>query len=416
MTYMTELHQKVQNPQRLAALEDTALLDSPSEAVFDRYTRLATRSLEAPVALISLVDRHRQFFKSHCGLAEPLASRREIPLSHSFCQHVVGRSAPLIVEDARTDPNLCDNLAIDDFSVIAYLGIPLTSPQGQILGSFCVIDTRPRRWTEREIEILRDLATSVCAEIELRQLSQQVLRDHTRLQKLELQRDELVYFLVHDMRNALSSLMAGLDLIARQGDDRSRVGEFREIARSSGQMLLRMLSDILDVGRMEFRGPELSLAPIDPAVLVESASHEVAHLAKLKRIELTTDSAQSLPVVRGDKDKLRRVLVNLLSNAIHHTPGGGRITIAVTVQSVPPMLQIAVIDTGRGIPLEMQEKIFEKFVQPNKGESRRESSGLGLYFCKQVVEAHGGQIRVTSEPGQGSVFRFTLPYGEEADV
>jgi GAF domain-containing protein len=156
------------NPDRLKALNERVLLDTPAEEAFDRMTRLASYILKVPVSLVSLVDSDRQFFKSAVGLPEPWASQRETPLSHSFCQHVVVTNSPLVIEDAREHPLVYDNLAIPDLNVIGYLGIPLTTAQGEGLGSFCAIDSTPRQWTEREIYIMQELATSVMTEIELR--------------------------------------------------------------------------------------------------------------------------------------------------------------------------------------------------------------------------------------------------------
>ena len=153
---------------RLEVLRLTGLMDSPAEASFDRLTRLAARLLHAPVALVSLVDDCRQFFKSAVGLPEPWASARETPLSHSFCQYVVRTSRPLIVADAREHPLVRENLAIADLGVIAYLGIPLVTSEGEVLGSFCAIDGQVRCWAPDDVETMTDLAASVAAEIELR--------------------------------------------------------------------------------------------------------------------------------------------------------------------------------------------------------------------------------------------------------
>ena len=156
------------DPARLAALRRSALLDTPVEAAFDRLTRLATTILGVPVSLVSLVDGDRQFFKSAVGLPEPWASRRETPLSHSFCQHVVRDAMPLVVPDARLDPMLSSNLAISELGVVAYAGIPIMTSDGHALGSFCAIDSKPRAWTEHEISILGELTALVVSEIELR--------------------------------------------------------------------------------------------------------------------------------------------------------------------------------------------------------------------------------------------------------
>ena len=156
------------DPARLAALHESALLDAPVSESFDRLTRFATAALHTPVALVSLVDVDRQFFLSSVGLGEPWATARETPLSHSFCQHVVSSGQPLIVTDARQHPLVCDNLAIRDLGVIAYAGVPLVDPTGAVLGSFCAIDTVPRRWDDAEVAILRDLAAQAQTELALR--------------------------------------------------------------------------------------------------------------------------------------------------------------------------------------------------------------------------------------------------------
>jgi GAF domain len=163
-----DLAKALAEPGRLAALQDAALLDSPPEEPFDRLARLAARVVNAPVALVSGVDRDRQFFKSCLGLPEPWASQRETPLSHSFCQHVVAAKEPVIVSDARRDQRMLDNLAIRDLGVIAYLGMPLITRDGYAVGTLCVIDHEPRIWTNEEISLIKDIAAAVVTEITMR--------------------------------------------------------------------------------------------------------------------------------------------------------------------------------------------------------------------------------------------------------
>jgi PAS domain S-box-containing protein len=168
----------LKDSDRLAALARTGLLDSEAEPSFDRLARLASKLLGTPVALVSLVDANRQFFKSCVGLPEPWATRRQTPLSHSFCQHVVTSREPLVIEDARLDPQVKDNPAIAELNVIAYLGVPLAIDD-QIIGSFCAIDNTPRTWTTDDVEILRDLAESVVTEIRLRADRSEMARQRT---------------------------------------------------------------------------------------------------------------------------------------------------------------------------------------------------------------------------------------------
>jgi len=157
----------VTDPERVEAVRATGLLDSDVTPEFDRVARLAAHVLNAPVALVSLVDADRQFFKSCLGLPEPWSSERGSPLSHSFCQHPVASREPLLVDDAREHPVLRDNLAIRDMGVIAYAGVPLIDADGFALGTLCVIDSRPRHWTTHQLQLLRDLAASVVTEISL---------------------------------------------------------------------------------------------------------------------------------------------------------------------------------------------------------------------------------------------------------
>lgn len=146
------------SPPRTAALKESALLDSPEDERIDRLTRLTASLLGVPVALVSVVDADRQFFKSQTGLPEPWRSRRQTPLSHSFCQWVVAGDEEVVVGDALSHPVLQSNLAIRDLNVLAYAGVPFRARPGEPLGSFCAIDHRRREWQANELAVLRDLS------------------------------------------------------------------------------------------------------------------------------------------------------------------------------------------------------------------------------------------------------------------
>ena len=160
----------IRNVSRLSALQRLDLLDTPPEAALDRLTRIACRVLHAPVGLVSLIDRDRQFFKSCVGLPEPIASKRQTPVSESVCQHVVATGRPLIIEDVRCHPLVKLNSTIEEMGIVAYAGIPLVTSTGHTIGSFCVIDSRPRAWTFDDVETLQELATCVMHELEGRKL------------------------------------------------------------------------------------------------------------------------------------------------------------------------------------------------------------------------------------------------------
>ena len=153
---------------RLDALRLVGLLDTSPEEPFDRLTRLAARLLAAPTAAIGLIDAERQFIKSGFGLPAPVAATRSLPLTHSFSRHLIETGLPFVVEDAREHPLLRDSPTIAELGLVAYLGVPLLSFDGFVLGSISVLDTRPRRWEPADVEALETLAAAAMNEIELR--------------------------------------------------------------------------------------------------------------------------------------------------------------------------------------------------------------------------------------------------------
>jgi PAS domain S-box-containing protein len=190
---------------RLVALRRCRLLDTEPEEAFDRVVRLAARLLGAPVALVTLVEPHRQFFKSAIGLSEPVASGRETPLSHSFCQHVVTRNAPLVVEDVRAHPLVKDNAVVPD--VLAYLGVPLRAPSGEVLGSLCVLGSEPRAWSAEDERALEDLAAVLTDELELREVA--------RKREAEVQAHAAINALTEASFDAIADIFFILDLDGR---------------------------------------------------------------------------------------------------------------------------------------------------------------------------------------------------------
>jgi diguanylate cyclase (GGDEF)-like protein len=181
---------RIASPARLAALRDTGLLDGSSNAVLDRLTRLVTRLLGVPVALVSLVDDRGQHFPGLTGLGGWAGEQRSTPLSHSFCKHVVVAESLLVVEDASLHPLVKDNGAFTELGVVAYAGVPLRNEEGHTLGALCAIDTNPVEWSAEQLSILEDLAAAAMAEIELRASIRALVSTQVKLQAM-VSRDEL---------------------------------------------------------------------------------------------------------------------------------------------------------------------------------------------------------------------------------
>lgn len=398
----------VQDPQRLAALHHTTLLDSPAEAAFDRLTRLATTLLQVPIALVSLVDAHRQFFKSCVGLPEPWATQRETPLSHSFCQHVVASSVPLLIPDAREHPLVRDSLAIADLGVVAYLGVPLTTSTGDTLGSFCVIDTQPRAWTAAELAIVQELAASAVTEIELRrqtEVAYQALRAY----------DELLGMVSHDLKNPVSVIRGYANLMQRwltpgrpPEVEQLRAG-VHQIDRAAAA-LVRQIDELLDTARLQAgQGVELAGEPTDLVALARGVCESQQQTTARHQLRLET----TLPSLVGaiDPARIQRVLMNLVANAITYSPAGGEIVVGVQQQEEAAAAWgvLSVRDHGLGIPAADVPHIFARFHRATNVRGRIAGTGLGLTSVRQIVEQHGGSIDVTTAEGVGSTFTVRLP-------
>ena len=149
------------NASRLAVLNETDLLDATGEGVFDDLVEVAARALRAPIAAVTLLDARREVLLSSRGFPEPWASSHAVPLSHSFCKHMLGTGEPLVVTDARDDERVANSPAGKEMRVIAYAGIPIKAPHGELLGGLCAIDHAPRLWTPEEIRILEHVAAAV---------------------------------------------------------------------------------------------------------------------------------------------------------------------------------------------------------------------------------------------------------------
>jgi GAF domain-containing protein len=176
-----ELASAVRDPARIVALRRLVVLDTGPTEALDRIARLTARILECPIALITLVDADRQYFKASFGLPAALESTRETPLTWSICQYAVALRAPLVVCDAGVEHWLDDNRAITEFGVKAYAGVPLISRDGYAIGTLCAIDLSPRQWADDELANLEDLADMAIREIYLHRLERQVA--HQRLSK-----------------------------------------------------------------------------------------------------------------------------------------------------------------------------------------------------------------------------------------
>jgi signal transduction histidine kinase len=214
----------------------------------------------------------------------------------------------------------------------------------------------------------------------------------------------------HELRTPLNAVIGFSEVLqaCMFGPMNEKQIEYVNDIHESGKHLLSLINDILDLSKVEAGRMELDTAPYNLAEAIGNALTLIRERASQHNVDLQSQLDEGIGAIKGDERKIKQIMLNLLSNAIKFTPDGGRITVAA--RSIDESVEISVTDTGIGIAPEDLDAVFEEFRQVGKDYTKKaEGTGLGLALTRKFVELHGGKIWVTSEPGKGSTFAFTLP-------
>ena len=236
---------------------------------------------------------------------------------------------------------------------------------------------------------------------------------NAKLRELSEMKEEFLALTTHDLRSPLTVISGVINFFTsgRLGDLTPEQKNMVSMMERNTQNLIELVNDLLDASKLESGTMRLDMSAIELAPLVAELREQMLPMAREKEITLAESLPAGLPALRADRAKLRRVLVNLLSNALKFTPRGGRVE--VTAAQEDGVVRVSVADTGVGIPPEDLARLFDKYEQARSRATRSEKgTGLGLYITRQLVELHGGEISVTSEVGKGSTFSFTVPIAE----
>jgi signal transduction histidine kinase len=235
-----------------------------------------------------------------------------------------------------------------------------------------------------------------------------------KLRELSAMKEEFLALTTHDLRSPLTVISGVINFFTsgRLGELTPEQRNMVSMMERNTQNLIELVNDLLDASKLESGTMKLEPSQVELRGLIEELREQMLPLAAEKGIALEDSIPEDLPALRADRPKLRRVLVNLISNALKFTPKGGRV--GVSAQREGAMVRASVSDTGVGIPEEDVQDIFDKYAQARSRATRSEKgTGLGLYITRQLVELHGGKIEVRSEVGRGSTFSFTIPVADE---
>jgi signal transduction histidine kinase len=385
--------------QRLAALRALEILDTPAEAALDDIVMLASQICGTPIALVSLVDADRQWFKAKVGM-----DASQTPRDQAFCAHAILGDAVLVVPDARADARFVDNpLVMSEPAIRFYAGAPIHLPDGSRAGTLCIIDHVPRELAPEAHAALLALTRQVEGYFTLRHEQLRLKQRNTELAQTQRRKDALVQFAAHDMKNALAVILTNADALADAALDGEALREIARELENAGLALKRLVFDMLDAISAERRGGiAVARTTIAVDLLIAKVIKALRRQASAAGIELRNppNGIQA----SGDPALLARVLENLVDNAIRSSPRGSEIVISARSSGAQTTLVVA--DRGTGVEPGSEERIFELDAQgPDAAATSR---GLGLAFCRLVAHAHGGRVWVEPNDGRGSLFSVTF--------
>jgi signal transduction histidine kinase len=385
--------------ERLSWLKDLDILDTLEEKAYDDLTHIASQICDVPIALVSLIDETRQWFKSHHGL-----DATETPRELAFCGHAINQDEVFIIEDADNDERFHDNPLVTDAPYVKfYAGAPLIMDNNIRIGTLCVIDNHARKITNDQKESLTALARQVVSQLQLRLKIKE-------MQDLDKAKDEFLSMVSHELRTPLTSLKGSLGILNHQSDSLSEaIKPMMDIAVRNADQLLVIVNDILDLAKMEAGKLEMHFSKVNIVELAQQALQLNASYIERCTCHASLEVSSDVKSIyaNADQQRLLQVISNFISNSAKFSSDKGQIIISIDVEG--DYVKLNVTDYGEGIPEEHQHKLFMKFQQLSGVENQKlPGTGLGLNISKHIIDAHHGEIGFDSVPNKKTTFFFKL--------
>ena len=382
--------------ERLRALYKYEILDTDADKVFDDLTELASEICETPIALISLIDPGRQWFKSKVGLAANETSR-----DIAFCAHAIHQEEIFEVSDTLQDERFHDNpLVTDGPNIRFYAGTPLRTPDGFAIGTMCAISDKPQTLNKHQRKALEILGREVISQLELRLKVKQLKEINTR-------RTDFLSNLSHELRTPLNAIVSlgSLMLNDKSFTIPEKHKQYLEHINFSGKQLLSLVNSVLDLNKIEAGKFELNPSHVNIESFFKSIEGLMSSIASSKKIKVDfslSPCEQSHILI--DEARFCQVILNLVSNAIKFSQIGQSVLVNLVITK--NTIVLAVQDFGNGIAEKDIPLLFNKFQQVGE---RHEGSGLGLMITKNIIDSMEGKILLNSVVGEGTLIKVTIP-------
>ncbi len=394
---MSDTEKRLEGYRRLIAVARDLSSTLDLDVLLNRIVRVAADITEAGAASILLYDDTARQLNFQVTTNLDLQTMRGlvVPLEGSIAGWIVTNREPVRISNAHEDPRFYTKIEeATRFPTDSMIGVPLIAKE-KVVGVLEVINKRSDHFSEDDVDLLIVLGAQAATAIENARLFQQ---------------SDLVAEFVHELRTPLASISTATFLLLRPEMSRDQREQMIRNIHDETLRLNTLTSSFLDLARLESGRVQYHLAKFDLVPLLEECRQTMQGKADEDSIKLQIKIPAGFPQVEADRDKLKQVVLNLLSNGIKYNRPNGSVTIsALTGQREWTLL---IRDTGLGIPEKSQPHLFEKFYRVRDTEDKTPGTGLGLSICRQIVSGHGGRIEFESKPGKGTVFIIHIPKGE----
>lgn len=376
-----------------ATLSSTLNLPRLLDIILDATIKLTNTAASS----ILLIDRQtgNLYFEATSNIARAKIERIQVPLEGSIAGWVVQHGKPRIIQQVKNEEEFTVPAKIDSVTAItteSLLAVPLTA-KGEVIGVLEALNKEEQQlFNHEDVETLMAMAGQAAVAIENARLFQQ---------------SDFISEMVHELRTPLMALVALSELLSRPDLPAEKLDEFAQTIQREAQRLTKMTSSFLELSRLESGRVRLKHEPVDLRQIVQDTITVQQPQAAERGIAITLELPDDLPSLMGDQDRIRQVMLNLISNAIKYNRLEGTITISAALQD--KVIQVCVRDTGKGIPPKAVKNLFKRFYRVPDTEGYTTGTGLGLSITQRIIQEHGGRIWLESEPGKGSCFLFTLP-------
>ena len=387
--------------ERFENLKSYSILDTLPEKSYDDLTAIAAQICDTPIALVSLIDDKRQWFKSHHGL-----EATETPREFAFCAHAINDPEHMfIVADSRNDERFHDNpLVTGDPVVIFYAGVPLVSNEGYPLGTICVIDHKPHTLSEGQKASLNALSNQVVQLFTLRKRNEELNKTLTELEFTNQSLKDFAYIAAHDLKSPLNGISSLIKLLREKHElsfDKEDI-ELLNLVEYSSDKLKELIDGFLDYSRISHLNIHKEFVNVDYAL--ETVQH---YFYSEKFVEFIVQS--SIKEMFTSKTLLDQILLNLVSNAVKY---GNKVPtqITISIDFIDNEYRLLIKDNGPGIPQDKLDDMFNLFkILTMEDRYGKQGNGIGLATVKKAITHLDGRIEVASERDKGTCFTLFFP-------